>query len=326
MSSSTHDQPSIEHPVNLCAVFGRALQRVPGRKTSRTSALRIALSPASWGVSDVPGWGHQLDAERVLSEVWSLGISAIEAGPSGFLPDRSDQARLLLRRHWLRVVSGQAHAVLHHYDIRASELAHIDGHASWLAAVGAETLVLSAIAPRGASTAHGIVLDSAGWAHLLHLVGSLEHVCARHKLKLAVLPRYGSMIQGPSDIERLLVGTEAGLCFDPCHLMMVGADPLEVLELAAGRISHVRLNDVDGKLAREVREQRIDYAQAVDRGLYKPLGTGDARLESVIETLRRSRYRGWYAIDQDLRLESNEDKPLPGVKRSLDYVRRLVTA
>jgi len=307
-------------------VFGRALQRVPGRKTSRTSALRIALSPASWGVSDVPGWGHQLDAERVLSEVWSLGISAIEAGPSGFLPDRSDQAKLLLRRHWLRVVSGQAHAVLHHYDIRASELAHIDGHASWLAAVGAETLVLSAIAPRGASTAHGIVLDSAGWAHLLHLVGSLEHVCARHKLKLAVLPRYGSMIQGPSDIERLLVGTEAGLCFDPCHLMMVGADPLEVLELAAGRISHVRLNDVDGKLAREVREQRIDYAQAVDRGLYKPLGTGDARLESVIETLRRSRYRGWYAIDQDLRLESNEDKPLPGVKRSLDYVRRLVTA
>jgi len=277
-------------------------------------------------VSDVPGWGHQLDAERVLSEVWSLGISAIEAGPSGFLPDRSDQARLLLRRHWLRVVSGQAHAVLHHYDIRASELAHIDGHASWLAAVGAETLVLSAIAPRGASTAHGIVLDSAGWAHLLHLVGSLEHVCARHKLKLAVLPRYGSMIQGPSDIERLLVGTEAGLCFDPCHLMMVGADPLEVLELAAGRISHVRLNDVDGKLAREVREQRIDYAQAVDRGLYKPLGTGDARLESVIETLRRSRYRGWYAIDQDLRLESNEDKPLPGVKRSLDYVRRLVAA
>jgi len=307
-------------------VFGRALQRVPGRKASRTSALRIALSPASWGVSDVPGWGHQLDAERVLSEVWSLGISAIEAGPSGFLPDRSDQAKLLLRRHWLRVVSGQAHAVLHHYDIRASELAHIDGHASWLAAVGAETLVLSAIAPRGASTAHGIVLDSAGWAHLLHLVGSLEHVCARHKLKLAVLPRYGSMIQGPSDIERLLVGTEAGLCFDPCHLMMVGADPLEVLELAAGRISHVRLNDVDGKLAREVREQRIDYAQAVDRGLYKPLGTGDARLESVIETLRRSRYRGWYAIDQDLRLESNEDKPLPGVKRSLDYVRRFVAA
>ena len=308
-------------------MLGRALQRVPGRRTSRDrGGLRIALSPASWGVSDVPDWGYQLDAERVLSEVWSLGIAAIEAGPPGFLPDRSDQAKLLIRRHWLRVVSGQAHAVLHHYDIRASELAHIDGHASWLAAVGAETLVLSAIAPRGASAAHGIVLDSAGWAHLLHLIGSVEHVCARHRLRLAVLPRFGTMIQGPSDIERLLVGTEAGLCFDPGHLVMVGADPMEVLELAAGRIHHVRLNDVDAKLARQVRENRIDYPQAVSEGLFKALGGGDARVDDIIETLRRSRYRGWYAIDQDIRLESNEDKPLSGVKRALDHVRRLVAA
>jgi inosose dehydratase len=288
--------------------------------------LRIALSPTSWGVSDVPGWGNQLDPERVLSEVWSLGISAIEAGPPGFLPDRSDQAKLLLRRHWLRVISGQAHAVLHHHDIRGSELAHIDGHASWLAAVGAETLVLSAITPRGANSSQRVVLDSGGWAHLLHLIGSVEHVCARHRLRLAVLPRFGSMIQGPSDIERLLVGTEAGLCFDPAHLVMVGADPLEVLELAAGRIRHVRLNDVDANLARQVRENRMDYGQAVSQGLFKTMGTGDARLENVIESLRRSKYRGWYAIDQDIRLQSKEEKPLAGIKRSLDYVRRIVTA
>ena len=305
----------------------RALRRVPGRRGGRDeSGLRIALSPGSWGVSDVPGWGQQLEPERVLSEVWSLGISAIEAGPPGFLPDRSDQAKLLLRRHWLRVVSGQAHAVLHHHDIRGSELAHIDGHASWLAAVGAETLVMSAIAPRGAKTAHGIVLDSGGWAHLLHLIGSVEHVCARHRLRLAVLPRFGSMIQGPSDIERLMVGTEAGLCFDPAHLLMVGADPLEVLELAEGRIRHVRLNDVDATLALEVRDGKLDYAQAVAEGLFKPMGTGDARVETVIETLRKSGYRGWYAIDQDVRLTAKDEKPLSSVKRSLEYVRRQAAA
>jgi inosose dehydratase len=308
-------------------VLERTLRRVPGRRRRRDeSGLRIALSPASWGVSDVPGWGHQLEPERVLSEVWSLGISAIEAGPPGFLPDRSDQAKLLLRRHWLRVVSGQAHAVLHHHDIRGSELAHIDGHASWLAAVGAETLVLTAIAPRGAKTAHGIVLDSAGWAHLLHLIGSVEHVCARHRLRLAVLPRFGSMIQGPSDIERLMVGTEAGLCFDPGHLLMVGADPLEVLELAEGRIRHVRLNDVDANLAVQVRDGGIDYSQAVAEGLFKAMGTGDARVEGVIETLRKSGYRGWYAIDQDVRLTGTDEKPISSVKRSLDYVRRQAAA
>jgi inosose dehydratase len=99
-----------------------------------------------------------------------------------------------------------------------------------------------------------------------------------------------------------------------------------VLELAAGRIHHVRLTDVEAKLARQVRENRIDYPQAVSEGLFKALGSGDARVDDVIETLQRSRYRGWYAIDQDIRLESNEEKPLPGIKRALDHVRRLVAA
>src|SRR5260370_36101187 len=136
---SATDQPSIEHPVNLCAVFGRALQNVSGRGRTTRSALRIALSPSSWGVSDIPECGEQLEAERVLSEVWSLGISAIEAGPPGFLPARSDMAKLLLRRHWLRAVSGQAHAVLHHHDIRGPELAHIDAHATCLPALAPDT-------------------------------------------------------------------------------------------------------------------------------------------------------------------------------------------
>ena len=275
-------------------------------------------------MNDIPGWGHQLDAERVLSDVWSLGISAIEAGPPGFLPDRSDLARPLLRRHWLQLVAGQAHAVLHNHDPQRAEVAHIDGHASWLAAVGAQTLILTAIPPRGAAESHGIVLGSAEWAHLLHLIGSAEHACSRHRLRLAVLPRYGSMIQGPSDIERLLVGTEAGLCLDVGHLVLIGADPLEVLELAAGRIQHVRLNDIDAELASQVRNGELDYAQAVSRGLFKPIGTGDARVERVVEALRRSRYRGWYTLEQDVRLSSQLDDPLPRIKQALEYARPLV--
>jgi hypothetical protein len=60
--------------------------------------------------------------------------------------------------------------------------------------------------------------------------------------------------------------------------------------------------------------------------LYKALGAGDARVESVIESLRRSKYKGWYAIDEEVRLTAADDKPLPGIKRALDYVRRLIAA
>jgi hypothetical protein len=33
---------------------------------------RIASAPISWGVCEVPGWGHQLDPSRVLAEMADL--------------------------------------------------------------------------------------------------------------------------------------------------------------------------------------------------------------------------------------------------------------
>src|SRR5207253_9418780 len=171
------------------------MDRLQGRRARATH--RLALSPSCWGVSEVNDWGHQVDAERVLSECAALGEGAITAGPPGFLPDRSDQARSLLRRNRLQVVAGEVHAILHHHETRGPELAHIDGHAQWLAAVGATTLVLAAIPERSADATRAESLSNAEWAHLLHLIGSVEHVCARPKLKVAVQARFGSTFPGP---------------------------------------------------------------------------------------------------------------------------------
>lgn len=290
------------------------------------SVHRLALSPVCWGIGEGSDRGHQIDTERVLSEASAVGEGAITAGPPGFLPDRSDQARTMLRRHRLHVVAGQVHAILHHHEIRGPELAHIDGHAHWLSAVGAEVLVLGAIperAPGGERAPRATRPDSmsnAEWAHLLNQIGSVEHVCARHKLKVAVQPRFGSTIQGPVEIERLLVGTEAGLCLDVAHLLLAGADPVEVIELASGRIQHVHLNDVNLDLARRVRSGSLDYRQAVIDGLYVPLGEGGADVKRVTEALRAAGYRGWYALEEETRLGSADDRPLGRISRSLEYV------
>ena len=290
-----------------------------GRRGVR-AVHRLALSPACWGISEANDWGHQIDAERVLSEAAAVGEGAITAGPPGFLPDRSDLAKRLLRRHRLQVVSGQVHAILHHNDIRGPELAHIDGHAQWLSAIGAESLVLSAIPERTPGAARPDSLSNAEWAHLLHLIGSVEHVCARHKLKVAVQPRFGSTIQGPEEIERLLVGSEAGVCLDIAHLVIAGADPVEVVELTAGRIQHVHLNDVDLDLARRVRDHSLGYREAVARNLYKPIGEGGANVTRITEALRSAKYRGWYTLEQETRLASADDRPLGRISRSLEFV------
>jgi sugar phosphate isomerase/epimerase len=76
-------------------------------------ARRVAAAPISWGVCEVPGWGHQLSAGRVLAEMRELGVAATEFGPDGFLPaDPGERARLL-GSHGLRPVGGFVPLVLH---------------------------------------------------------------------------------------------------------------------------------------------------------------------------------------------------------------------
>jgi inosose dehydratase len=295
------------------------------RTGRRDRGNAIAVSPVCWGVSEIRGWGPQLEPERVLREIASLGQTFIETGPSGFLPDRSPAARRLLKQHGLRVVAGPVRAVLHHHDIRGPELQHIDGHAAWLASLGAQILVLTVIESRDEEPS-GVGLSSTGWAHLLSAIGSVQHVCSLHKLRLAVQPRQGSMIQGPADIERLLVGSEAGVSIDIAQLRIAGADPVEVVELAAGRIHHVHVNDIDRRLAESVRDGGMDYAAAVGGGLYRPVGDGDGDVASVIEALGRAGYRGWYGLESESRLADVNDDPLESVRRSLGHLRSLLPA
>src|SRR5260370_18038610 len=152
----------------------------PGSDRGRT-ASSVAVSPVSGGVSEGAGGGRQPEPNRVLTGMASVGANGIEAGPPGFLPDRSETARGLLRRHGLRMVAGPVYAVLHNHDLRQSELAHIDGHAGWLAALGAKTLVLTVIGSR-TDEPTGSELSSSAWSHLLSAIGSVQHACVVHGL------------------------------------------------------------------------------------------------------------------------------------------------
>ena len=65
---------------------------------------RVAGAPISWGVCEVPGWGHQLDPAVVLGQMGEVGLAATEFGPDGFLPDAPEAKATVLRAAGLRVV------------------------------------------------------------------------------------------------------------------------------------------------------------------------------------------------------------------------------
>jgi inosose dehydratase len=71
-----------------------------------------------------------------------------------------------------------------------------------------------------------------------------------------------------------------------------------------------------------VAEGKASYADAVRRGLYRPLGAGDAGIDDVLHALAGSHYRGWYVLEQDVALNERQASagPFPWIAESLRYV------
>jgi inosose dehydratase len=294
--------------------------------------MKLAAAPISWGVSEVPDWGLQLAPDRVLSDVRALGLDATEAGPRGFLPVGAAAARALLERYGLRLVGGFVTAVLHEPARRAQELASVGRQAEWLAASGADVIVLApalaqtgyagAPTPSGAPTPARDLSDDA-WGRLVEGIDRVAEIADSRGLGVAVHPHWGTAIERRRHIERFLEASAHALCLDTGHIALGGADPLKVARDAGARVRHVHLKDVDGTLAERVRAASLSYNDAVQAGLFRPLGEGVARIREVLGELRRAAYQGWYVLEQDVMLDREPARSPPEwIARSAAFARK----
>jgi len=284
--------------------------------------MKLAAAPISWGVCEVPDWGLQLAPDRVLSDMRALDMHATEAGPPGFLPADSAAMRALLESCGLQLVGGFVTAVLHESARRGDELTSVRRQAEWLAAGGAEFVVLApALAQTGYSGAAEI--PDGAWPALFEGIDRVVEIADAACLGVAVHPHWGTAIERRHHIERFLEGSAHALCLDTGHIALGGADPLSVARDAGPRVRHVHLKDVDGPLAARVRDGSLEYDDAVRDGLFRPLGEGAARIKDVLDELRKTGYAGWYVLEQDVMLER---EPAPGppewIARSAAYARK----
>jgi inosose dehydratase len=287
---------------------------------------RVAGAPISWGVCEVPGWGYQMEAERVLDEASHLGLTAVEAGPEGFLPEDPEEMSDLLSRHGLELVGGFVPVVLHSREARDTELASVERQARHFAAAGAGVFVIAAVT--GEEDYEGSAeLEDSEWEELFATLAMVEEIGAEQGLSVVLHPHYGTQIESPAQVQRFLEGCETGLCLDTGHSMVGGGDPVALTESAASRIRHVHLKDVDKDLVGRVISGTLPYEKAVRDGLYMPLGDGDVDVRRVLDALDEAGYDGWYVLEQDIMLAADpEYGPAAEIGRSLAYLKGVLEA
>lgn len=282
---------------------------------------RIAGAPISWGVCEVPGWGHQLEATTVLPQMREVGIRATEYGPDGFLPDDPAEKADLLEHHGLRAVGQFVPVVLH--DPGLDPMATVEDAIEGLLAARATVLVIAA--STGVDGYDGRPeLDETQWAHLLANLDRIAATAAAHGLTATVHPHVGTMIETGAETDRVLAGSTIALCLDTGHLLIGGGDPAAVVAAHPDRIGHMHLKDVRHDLAAAVRSGELTYTEAVRHGMYVPLGQGDVDIAGIVGRLERHGYQGWYVLEQDTILDGPPEvtgaDPRADVRSSIAHV------
>jgi inosose dehydratase len=271
----------------------------------------------------VPGWGLQLAPERVLAEMARLGLRATELGAQGWLPEDPAALRAALDRHGLRLVGGFVPLVVHEPDL-APTREHARRAAAQLAGAGAELLVAAAV--QDLDWATPVPLDDDGFRRAGAHLHELAALAAGEGVALVLHPHAGTLVQSAEEVERALAHTDVPWCLDTGHLVIAGVDPAAFVRDHADRIGHVHLKDVHAPLAERLRRGELSLVQAVQQGLFRPLGDGDARIDEVVRLLAATGYERWLVLEQDVAITGMEPPadggPALDVARSIEFLSR----
>jgi inosose dehydratase len=247
------------------------------------------------------------EPETVLQEMAQLGLDGTELGPPGFLPHDPAELRARLSGHGLRFVGSFVPLVLHERDVDGARRMARDALAL-LSQAGVQVLVVAVVQDLEWSAPQD--LDDAEWRRLAAHSAEIESLAAEYGITFALHPHVGTVIETAAQVERGLAETNVGWCLDTGHLVIGGTDPARFARDHGDRVTHVHLKDVDGDIAGRVRAGRLSLLQATQRGLFRPLGRGVAKVAATLEALAEHGYDGWLVLEQDTAITADE----PAVK------------
>jgi inosose dehydratase len=295
-------------------------------------AIRIANAPVSWAIYEFSEIEQKYTYQRVLDEIAETGYVGTELGPWGFFPTDPDRLRPELEQRGLRMVS--AYVPVRFADAADHEAgeAHALKVGRLLAALGCKVIILADDNGRvpelvaQAGQRQGSWLSPEQWDVFAAGVNRIARkVYDELGLKVAFHHHAAGYVETPEETRHLMQRTDpelVGLCLDTGHYEFGGGDALAAVKEYGTRINHLHFKDCDPNIRHLCRNEKLNYFEAVQAGVFPELGTGSVNFRDIIAEMKRLDYDGWATVEQDVLVE-DLDAPRHSARRNRDYLRKL---
>lgn len=287
-----------------------------GPEAVHRTTLRVANAPVSFGVFELTVDREPLvGPDRFLDLVASIGYAGVDLGPVGYLggarelPARLGERGLGLAGGWVAFTfSDEARF--------RRELADLDGVLDLFeAAAGDDPLFRPkpTLADAGSPDRRGHLgrpsaergLGEDRWPGFLARIGEVADRVRSRGLEPTFHHHMGTYVESSEEIDRLLEGSDIGLCLDAGHLLAAGGDPVDALGRWHGRINHLHVKDCHLDVVEQIVAEDGPVDEIWTRRAFCALGTGDLDLDAFLGTVAASSCAGWVVVEQDV-------VPLPG--------------
>ncbi len=287
--------------------------------------MLVGTASVNWGYDPLYYWTNPPSFAQMLGEMAATGYSGTEI--SYHFPTDIPELRDDLARHGLLAAATFHEVQLLDPALHASEAARVIPVADRLQALGCDVLILADHTSPARLAVAGRVnpdgsdgLDDTGWKNLSTGLNRIGQMLRDRGMRAVFHPHVGTFVETRDEIDRLCSLTDPellGLCPDTGHLAYAGVDPEAIFVDYASRVWYVHLKDVDADALAHVRAERLDFAAAVQRGLFVPLGDGSVDMARIFGSLKAASYDGWIIVEQDA-----PSDPLYAAKRSREFLSR----
>lgn len=288
--------------------------------------LNLATSPNAWGVDHLgreglPAWPD------VFDEIREAGYGWVELGPLGYLPVEPGRAASEMRARGLSVAGSFMLEPVH--DAGRHD-AIIDGArraADFIADAGGSYLVIvdwgsSKRFATAGRTEDAPRMESAAFGQYLGTYGEIARIAqADYGLTALTHPHAGTWLEFEDEILAMLEQTDLPMCIDTGHFAYAGVDPAAIYDRFADRVPHLNFKDIDGPTREQALADRLGFLDAVDAGIFCPLGEGIVDFGAMRAVLEAHGYDGVATVEQDRDPQRADTSALEDARRSLAFLR-----
>jgi inosose dehydratase len=289
--------------------------------------IRIANAPCSWGALEFDLKSEPIGFRQVLDEIRDTGYVGTELGDWGFMPSEPGPLRAELAARSLSLVGAFVPVAFDREEAYTEGEDRAIRTAKLMAeAAGTEPFIVLAddnckIPDRTRSAGRIVPSQSLSHGHWHEYGDRVTRLAAAIRgatgLRSVFHHHAAGYVETPWEIDDLMDHTDpalVGLCFDTGHFRFGGGgDPLAMLRRYRDRIWHVHYKDCSPAVHEQSRQSGWDYFESLRHGIFCELGNGAVDFPALTAELRRTGYRGWIVVEQDV---------LPGMGAPKDCAQR----